>query len=370
MHRIASFTEVALLNSKVLNLLYPSECKLSTLYAQSHVLSTLRLLNSQHFISAEIKRPYIFKNLTSVCRVLYTAIVTVTLSPVGALWNGGLSLKHYLASKLADDTNKAQETEKAKAYAQAFFVDFSCFCVGAFCNAVLGGILFFSATMLFKAPGTEAKIAALMVSTVLTSCSALVPYWLLGGLDPKWSLTELLAQKDEKAGLFLALSLREKFGMVDQNGNLFPFSSQDKFETIAQDRKYTFQGASFKEFTSDFCRYEKKVIDLICDLNRLFKKNQLPEIPYSYPFLPLKIINDINPVKAKVKDEQDTASICEIETYLLQLNKIIVFYRMIYDRNRLFSVGERLKKVPEYLSIMNQGYYKNYLNKKLQESTL
>lgn len=313
-----SFTELAILNPKVLDLIYPSDCKLKKIQdVGSHVILTLSKNKIEDFISRKVKAIVASRQFTIFCRVLYISLVTMIIAPAGVIWNGCLSIKHFTASKFAADADKTQEMEKSRAYAKAFFVDLFSFKVCVISNALLVGTLFISAKILVHAPASRVKLVALLIAIVHVGIASIFPYFILGGFDPKWTLKELIAQKDEKPGLELAIALREGFGLVDNSGGLLPFSAQNKFEYTANERGYTFH-----ESRSQLCIYEMVVKDRINALNILLYKHQLVPISYSYPCYP-SLPKNIYTKIVSIKNEQDKNAARKIVNSLIHLNEPI-----------------------------------------------
>lgn len=367
MIRIPSFTEKALLNARVLNYVYPTNCELHTVNDLIHSAAlTIYYAKDDYLKAPIIKRHWSIKPLTWICRVTYTALVAITISPAGALWNGSLAAKHFTASKFAVNNQSPQEVEKAKAYAQAFFVDCSYFLFGVIGNALLVGTLGVTGCLLLNVPSTMGGIAVLTISFIFNGIFGFLPVCLFGGLDPAESLSAFVSQKDESPGLFLSLMLREKFGIVKSSGDIISYSSLDKFQ---YDENYNFSGTSHNHIHALLYKLETSVIGRVCAINGILSKYNLEKISFSYRFNISNVMEHVIKQLDSITDNQEKKIIASHLEFLrnMQRHDVISLFRNLYKKMVLKSVSHSeliAEPVKKFESTLTLQQYQKYFEER------
>lgn len=308
--RIPSFTERALLHPIALDWLCPPNCEKRKIKTQSNsVLETL--LKSQiNPYSGQLKTSYWHwgtKPIKAAGRVIYTALVTSTIVPVGILWFGGYKIpKHLILYTIRvyqhNEAGKQNEWNKTKEYAKAFFTDLTSFIAGGSLSLVMGATIY---SIPFILPLLKVTSLAYTISFVVMVPSLIggISY-MLGGFTPTSIIPRLIAYENEKTGMYFALALRDKLGLVNEKGELLPFSPADKVEyQIKQNPlrfrscEYQFQGKVVKNMVDFIVGAELELIELVQEANELLIAHEFPKekvIPYSYPFDGKEVIKSSN----------------------------------------------------------------------------
>jgi len=251
--RVRSFTEVMLLHPTVLEWLYPPDReKIKINPISSSVTETLSKLDLEIYSRPLIKTAWHWrtKPLRAIGRWMYTGSVLVMIAPLGVAVNEARAIWHacaYLFCKVRFKPAQA-EAQKVKAYAKAFFTDLSSF-------------ISFPLSVLAICPDTY--------------------------------IPRRVVDSDKKVGMFLALALRNKLGLVGKDGGLLPFSAKDKVQYRSKygiqsvlslslaPASYSFEGGLLGKV---IISAEKEFIDVVRGINQILQQCNLPEIPFSYPF--------------------------------------------------------------------------------------
>ncbi len=303
--RVTSLTEKALLNTFFLNALEPPECiKCKIESIDNSVLKSCALAaaNNVDLYSSPLNKSYVHigtKPIKAAIRVAYMAFVTLTISSLDLIVDGSLGLKSYLLYKVAIYNLKDPKPEwnKTKKYAEACLTDLTIFLKGALCSTciVLGSLYSlncFRLTTFFMGKCTLSPIES-VVHGVFSGVAFFLASMFMGSMGLAFALPQMIARKDEKTGMFLALSLRNLLGLVDTNGSLLSFSNADQIQFTQKDNNITFYDESLEHLTALVIHAEIQLIDAVRRANIYLNNEKKPSIDFSYPFDGIFVANHL-----------------------------------------------------------------------------
>lgn len=287
MNRVIPFTEKVLLNSRFLDLICPIDCdKKRISQTGTSIFQTLKDLPKSQFrhdTSPVSRFSSITKPVRIVGRTMVVAIVTLTASPLGVLCYGGLAAAHLIRYSIGTDQTYAAKQLKwnyVSQYATATKNDLICFLTGLVATAILfKGYVCLNAAMALYISGS-------LVGASFNTALAYLYYRAarcFGGEDPSFYIS-LLCDTNYKVGLYTALELRNKFGLLNQDGDLLKFSNADH-------HPYTNVGLVVLDHLNR--EAELKLIDLVKHTNIILKSNNKPEIRFKYPFSAKEILDHL-----------------------------------------------------------------------------
>lgn len=285
MNRVPSITEYGLLNRFVLNLFHPSDFQ--QVKIPYHGTSVIEAP------ATSIKNPYSnpintsywhladrFYLLTPL-KIAYVAAVTLTLSRIGAAYNGLATLYSYLRYRISTDETA---WEKTKAYAYAFFVDSFCALAGAalikaFVETSLYTLHFAGVSSIFGICHASKKSAPLHVAIFAVAAIAAAT----GLFIPQWPsmICQFLADSEHRVGMYLSLFYRKKLGLVGPQGGLLPFSPQDQLEYRKEGENIRFYGSNYDTLTKQAFETELELIETVQKCNNLLPHDK--KIAFRYP---------------------------------------------------------------------------------------
>lgn len=297
-HPISSFSETVLLNKHFLNLICPSHCENSKI-AQVGESIFDNLDNSETDIFAnKWKGKFHYTALRALFQTAAIGLVNLTVSPLGSLYFGCISLKYYIDYKNETNTlEKNAKWKKTEHYANAFFTDFRCLFRGAF---FVGGTIITARSSvkiyrtlnsnlscqwgLLTLKTNSQKIIGLVMSILgMGICALMSPI-----LNPSNYLSHLLRKEKLKAPLFLALELRRKLGWVDEKGDVLKFSKADIAElkiTSQQNAPARYEyNPAFESATQLVAYAELALLDKVIEADEWLYEHQLSPLPFSHPF--------------------------------------------------------------------------------------
>jgi hypothetical protein len=292
--RVNSLTERALLNSTVLDWINPSNCeKLRIQSVGDSALETL-VESRRNPYTNELKNNnwhWGTKPVKCVARVLYTALVTCTLAPLGTVGYGTITLVSLGQYRWAvyKGENGAAEWEKTKQYAKAFFTDFTSTVLGAVCTGMLAGSFVYLLTPSMMASLFAESIANGVCSVLGGAGMVAGVFYIFGGFYHESAIPQFIAYEDERVGMYLALSLRNNLGLVNENGGLLKFSSKDKLEYTRiqagyNQTSYRFQGAVNEQLSLLAMNAEMELLDKVREANHYLTSNGKKGLAFAYPF--------------------------------------------------------------------------------------
>lgn len=288
---VASFTEYALLNRWTLDLLSPADFqkkKIATV--GSSLLETLSKSKENPYSNSE-NSSYLYHAskyfILVPFKTAYIALVTLTLSRVGVVVNAAFTALSYLRFQ----HNPTDENwEKTKDFAYAFFADLTCAAVGAFLTKAVVESTFY--TLHFARIGAWMGTCKLPLSTsvfqgALTLAVALLGTACLSSMQNPYIAPQFFARPQDRVGMYLSLILRQKLGLMDQNGALLPFSKDDQIKyDVTSDSKgtrtFTLYGTSSKLLDGFIWDAEWELLDKIKEYNQIAHKER--KISFQYPF--------------------------------------------------------------------------------------
>ncbi len=343
------WTKRALLNNVALDFICPPNCEKNKIFQTGNSAIEALIKAKQNIYSNKIINNfwhYSTKPIKAYTRMLYTILVTMTVSPLGACYHGTITIKKLVEYKWSNDTylNKEEKWKEVISYFKAFTSDFSCFFVGA----VLGSFLAFSFT------GTIACLNDLSAvfaggngMTLIETISNLAIFLLLDGSPifmlethaPSMGLARFLGTEESKTGMYLVLEMRNKLGLVDQNGHLLNFSARDRLE---YQTSQTFTGTNFR-FSGNVINNLRKLteaaefdlIDLVKEASEWLTNHNEPAITYTYPLngnaIAVTLENALHK-KIRLQDNSEKTSLNAIGKYSENFSST---YKLIEDLKKL-----------------------------------
>lgn len=287
--RIPSLTERALFYPTALQLFFSSNCQERVLSTRKESLLETVAASPFNIYASPLKTSVLhwgMKPARALGRVVYTAAVITTFAPLGILYNGFQGARHYAVYKIASHKNDTVKQESAKeksiAYAKAFFTDLTCTILGGLAVTFSGLILYGVTEIIFNPWETLSyKIQCLFGAT----CIIGVISHAFGAFEPERMFPKLIAYSDERAGMYLALALRNRLGLVSSDKGLLAFSSMDQLEYTHTPNGYAFSLSQNYMFLFDLIsNAELELLTLVRTANAYTKNNGGEEIPFTYPF--------------------------------------------------------------------------------------
>lgn len=284
--RVQSFTEKALLNRWALNFFSPMTQDPVPLESISgSVFESVIHTKTNPFNNREKNQTFFFKGthllVTTPIRVAYVGLTALYVSRLGALYNGvmvGISCVKYRVSSKTND----QTAELIKKYAAACFQDLFCSILGAFCAK----IIFESAVHLTYLAGLTPSLGSSLIPTSRSGLikATLRPFFAIAlGIAPfifiqtPLMASQCLAREEERCGMYISFTLRNKLGIVNQEGGLLQFSSKDCFTHKVNGTLY--YNDNLTKLEEVLSGAEGELIRLAADVNRLLTT----KLPFTYP---------------------------------------------------------------------------------------
>lgn len=263
----------------------------------------------------EIKKDsfhWITKPAKAILRVAVIGVVTLTVSPFGAVFNGVLAashLFHYSVKKyMQGEALQSEKWDKITKYATASFTDFSCFSIGAAVTGVMI-VIGYSISLTGTLKGTALKIAN---CTVVPAMGAAALHF-LGAYYPSEYLARLLGDSESKTAMYLSLEMRNQFGLVAENGGLLKFSNDDEIKyTKLRNGNVNFHGNACKRLKNIIEDAEYDLLDLVKEVDSWMYDNELPPIEFQYPFNGLAVAKNLeNALKGEKNPSQEILDVLD-----------------------------------------------------------
>jgi len=371
---IRDFTKEALLNNTALDWICPPNCQKNKITQVGNSALEALIKSKNDPFSNEVKGYYhiMTKPIKAVARVAYIGLVLLTISPLSMLFRVGLvgknlseySFKKYVKGVDDNDSNQLATAERIKTYAKVLLSDASYVATGAATATLL--YLVGSMTLL-TSKGLYHGVAVTWGNGVIYHTVDKVVYLALGlsGLgfipsffgaySPSKILSRIVADRDDRASMYLALEMRNKLGLVNEEGGLLKFSDLDGIKVTTSEiyrNRYvhTFHGEAPKKLAKLICDAEMDLLDLVLQANAWMKKNGLEPLPFSYPFNGKDVVKKIkSAIKTSNKDEGFSF-----------FKKVNVSTLSLYNKNR-----DGLK---ELINNLEKVHYKIQLSRDMYQS--
>lgn len=297
--RVVSLTERALFFTPVLDWISPPNCeKLRIQSVGDSVLESLTRTDKNPY-NNRLNTSYwhwATKPSKATARAFYTAFVTCLISPIGIIGYGAVTAKHLSSYAFYTYTGSGQapaEWDKTKQYAKAFFTDTTSFILGATLTVMgVGSIIlvlrFAGLTTLLYGVCRDTiatRIFYVFSGTLLVASSA----WVLGAFTHESMIPQLIGWEDERVGMYLALELRNRLGLVNEDGVLLKFSSKDKLQYTETQQglygtSYTFRGAVYDQLINLVLNAELELLDKVREAQQICADAGKELISFRYPF--------------------------------------------------------------------------------------
>lgn len=374
---VRSFTETILLNKHVLDCIYPSKC-------EPHKISQIGNSAIETLVRAT-KNPLSsnFKNndysllttpLRSIAKVAFVTFVTLTVSPVGAMYFGCktvISLTKFTFEVCSKNGNKHETLNEVKKYAKLFFTDLFCFGFGVGVSAISCTLSIGTVSLIFSGGVATGIIPVSILANKIFLCGlcgALSGFQLLfqnlvlGTYDLSHGLSDLLRYSDNGAGKYISLEMRHQLGLVDQNGDLLKYSSADQIQFNAQHGiygiTYRFHGPAEELFRSHICHTELKLLDQVGKANGWLEKNHFRRVNFRYPFKGNDVAKILESAYLIHRDDE----CLEIIKDLRKIDFIIKQLRNIYHTAQKISADNNDLIIPATPSFVDRNYYQRYFD--------
>jgi hypothetical protein len=344
---IISLTERALLNSTVLDFISPTNCeKLCIRNVRNSVLASLGSAYD-NLCTNPINKSRVHwgaKPLKAILRAAYVSLVTCFISPIGAIGFGALTVTfftRYQILRLSQDSERATfEWKKTERYARAFFTDL---------YSTFYGALFVGIEALVILSGLRAFRIVHLAG--IANGALRVPLFLLplGAYSYEEMVSKLLASRKERVGMRLALTLRNEFGLVDENGGLLKFSERDNINYKMTDQKTCkFVGWADDRFVGLALQAEIELFNLVIEVDQYLAEQGKEPITYSYPFDAKIVAAHLSfqfSQPANSSSKQDLSQIEEFSKKLAHLGHKVMCLRELHytARKCVISFAEKLK---------------------------
>lgn len=355
-----SFSERVFLNNTFLNVFCPPNCEDNRITQVTNSI-IVTLLYSPTDLFANAQKGYLHwttKPFRAAFRAAAIGLVTLTVSPLGSLYFGSLTLKNYWnytkEKEFTYERNvKWVETERI---GRAFLTDLICSTVGAVSFYVgrlltlsiidISKGLYFNTPVRMRNSILFSKLDKISTGALLVLFGAASIGGLLGAYYPSYTLSRMLKQmyKDQETPLFLALEVRNQLGIVDQQSGLLKFSEADRLE-YGTDYMHgvttpSFRGPAYRAQISLIVHAEMEMLDLAVAANALLKKRKLPPLKASYPFNGKTIAKTLQDAFKTKKQDQSI---------------------VIYDENNSFASTQKLiqdlKKLEFKINILKELFH-------------
>lgn len=404
------FTEQVLLNNTILDWICPPNCEKNKIsQVGESILETLVASKNDPF-SNNLKGKYhlLTKPIKAVARVAFIGLVLLTVSPLGTVYYGTLTLKNlseYTFNKIkglnSENPSQAACAERIKAYGKAFFSDLSCFTVGLAAGSVVAvfgssAVMYTKGLILGIPVGVGANATTTLLGKVCMVAFAIfgtcIGVDFLGAFSPSRDLARLLANQELRTPLYLSLEMRNQLGLVSQDGKFLKFSKADKIEFnttgFHPNVSFQFKGHAKETLQNLICNAELDFLDYVIEANQWMKKNKMAPIPFAHPFNGKTIVKQLK-AALKTIDKGSSAKSehmvlynpkhKELSNLIANLEKMtykIQTFRSFFHTSLLLAVQDplflellsylgnqhRTVTITELASYVNPSYYQNYFN--------
>jgi hypothetical protein len=357
MIRIPSFTEYALLNRYALDILAPTDFqKLPLSYngdsaieaietAKVNLYSNLR--NTSYWHAAD--RFYLLTPL----KFIYNACVILTISRLGMIYNGAMTLCHYLRYRCSLVNSEIEKTswEKTKAYAYAFFVDTACATLGAL---IIKGVVQCAVCTLndlriisVLGKGSITFSFDSIVFHIMLAAGAILGAWALTLLQSPSVAPDFFVLPDYRVGMYLSLFFRKRLGLVNEAGGLIPFSQRDRLDCDASSR---FSGKNYETLTRQAEEAEIQLIEAVRKCNQLLPQGK--KIEFKYPFNGHAIAKALEGQVPHNKSSSSSQSLGNLDPLLLKVNQMRSLQAKIRNTREAWETAQKLTFSDSYLMML------------------
>lgn len=356
---VVAWTERALLNSTVLDWICPPNCEKNKINQVGNSAIEALQNSTKDLFSNRVKEDmwhWGTKPIKAMARVAYTAIVSITVSPLGAVFNGVMTVGHlvHYSFKTYEESDPSQQEkwDKISQYFHAFVSDFSCFLVGGtaiFAMAAFGTVLSMTGSAILSGTavvGLASTLAGKIMYFVFSGAICAGSAHFLGAYYPSYYLARLLGDSENRTGMYLALEMRNQFGLVDQDGNLLRFSAADKLEYETQRERsdettYNFEGDVFENLIELVIEAELDLVNLIRQANQWLEENHHSTIPFAHPFDGVEIAKILQKILDEDSDqhhafESSLAAQSEEEEDSINVHELIANLKMMDHKVNVF----------------------------------
>lgn len=357
--QIVSFTQKVLLHKTVLDFMCPPNCvKTQIKQIDDSIIETLKS-TPKNIFAGKVNTStihWITKPLKAAVRASIIGSVVLTVSPVGTIYNAGMTVGHFLdysfKKYVQGEALATYEWETIKSYAAASFADFSCLLSGSIIVIFTAVSWMITANMSLQLLETVDLISDFTVCFFSFGASAF-GMGCLGAYYPSSYLARMLGNSDSRTGIYLALELRNQFGLVSDDGSLLKFCKQDeisyKIQTYGNQRYYTFDGEIIDVLQNLIYEAEIDVIELVKEANQWLKMNHLEEIPFAYPFNGDKVAKKLE-VSIKEIHSKESKILKVVKDLKKMDHKIKAFHNFFYDAKWMPMAGSIQMEVFEVFS--------------------
>ena len=289
--RISSFTEYALLNRWALDYLCPSAFQSRRVDAVGEsALRSLQEAKVNPYSNLKNSSCLYYANkffITTPLKIAYIAAITFTVSRLGVVVNGVLTVYSYLRYKISAPHNTHEAWEKTKGYAFACFADLSSAVAGAILTKAIVEGAFYS--MHFCHIGSwmgkcqfpikdNALPLIVSVAAVVLGCAGLIT------LQNPYVAPQFFARPQDRVGMYLSMTLRKELGLVDEKGRLLPFSKEDRLEYQEIRRNggnyFEFSGTNYQTLMELIVNAEWELLETVQKCNQYLPN----KLEFQYPF--------------------------------------------------------------------------------------
>jgi|GEM_PF-1726858 len=363
MIRIPSFTEYALLNRFALDILFPPDFqKLPLSYKGDSALEAIEtakvnpysnLRNTSYWHAAD--RFYLLAPL----RFIYNACVILTISRLGMIYNGAMTLCHYLRYRCSRGVSQIDKAwEKTKTYAYAFFADTAC--------AILGGFVIKGVVQCTVCTLNDLGVISLLgqssitlsfyplLFNVLVAAGAVLGVIGLSLLQSPSVAPDFFVPSDHRVGMYLSLFFRKKLGLISDSGGLLPFSQRDQLVCSAEG---TFSGRNYETLTKQAVEAEVQLIEAVQKCNQLLPNGK--KIEFQYPFNGDAIAKALEHQVFHVKSVSSSHTLGNLDPLLLKADQMRSLQAKIRNARKAWETAQKITFSDSYLLILLKLYTKN-----------
>lgn len=296
--RVQSFTEKALLNRWALDFFCPTTFQPIRLQSINNSVSDSFFQAKIDPFSSPEKQRGTFSTvrfgITTTLRVAYVGLTVLSISWLGAFYNGlmtGVSLGKYAFTT----QNRDENFETFSKYGHAFLRDLFCAVIGSTFLLVTFGALLQTRESFSRSEKIQYSLFATIAAT------AEVAFLIL--LQTPYGAAQCLTRTEERCGMYLSFSLRNKLGIVGEDGGLLPFSKGDQFY---KDTGKNYQSTDhFTHLIEMIVLAEFKLVELVSKVNENVSNAQ--KIPFSYPFNGAQIAKRIHEISSPSSSQNSLA---------------------------------------------------------------
>ncbi|HEX4839725.1 MAG TPA: J domain-containing protein [Rhabdochlamydiaceae bacterium] len=361
--RVPSFTEYALLNRFALDILYPPDFqKLPLSYKGDSALEAIKtakvnpysnLRNISYWHAAD--RFYLLTPL----RFIYNACVILTISRLGMLYNGAMTLCHYLRYRCSREVSQIDKAwEKAKTYAYAFFADTVCGILGGF---VIKGVVQCTVCTLndlgvisLLGQGSITLSFYPLLFNVLVAASAVLGVIGLSLLQSPSVAPDFFAPSDHRVGMYLSLFFRKKLGLINDSGGLLSFSQRDQLVCNAEGE---FSGKNYETLTEQTMEAEFQLIETVQKCNQLLPNGK--KIEFQYPFNGDAIAKVLEHQVFHEKSVNSSQALGNLDPLLLKADQMRSLQAKIRNAREAWGTAQKITFSDSYLMILLKLYTKD-----------